>query len=927
MLVSVEYRPRLKKTMIITIFVCLQLVFLSCNSEIVAPKFSNPTIYGTINLPNSELPVPSSYYAHVLGMGNRTVMVDSSGYFEIRGLTANEEYSLMILPNEPNSSNRNITDYSYGTKIDHIVPLSGDGTDLGVINLQQTGYIRGIVVLADTEVESFDKIRITLQGTPFSTVLDDSGEFLFEDIPNGVYELRIFYEDRLFYSNEIIVKIGETLDVGSLPVDSNHAWITGTVEVDGWRNKAGITVSIEGTDYTTSTDNNGNFQLYAPQKEYAENSIKISSPSIETLFYANKFELSETKSLGLILLQQVAVPKIAGTTEIVGQTDYSGIRVSIKGLPEFATETNVEGFFQFENVPLGSYVLQYQKSNTMFIEAPMEVIAKDSITMDLVSLTPNSCSLFGTVVLNSVSDYKGIHVTLSCIETGLSISTTTNSGGVFRLYNVEPENNYQLIVGKEGWDEYPPVQIPSDMLSLFADINITSTSIKLKDSIKPVVNSMTINNGDAATTKNRVFITLDPTELGSGITKMMISEDQNFSNSDWQEYSQFSWFDLSYGTETKTLYVKLMDAAGNESSIQSASIKLEQVSKNIFGILTEDQLNWTRDNNPYHITGDVIVPEGMTLTINPGVDLYFDGPYNLNISGDLQALGSAAEPITISGNGKLKSTTPLQTILNDDHSLTYISGNQLKYVNGSFYSITANILVENSNISSRFLRDDYGVSNLAFIESIITGTISRANLYSTRSTFNSTSLSLSDVYLSDTKIISTSANATCSVSDPNDDSYCENLFFSDWKSISGFEKMFQSTFENCLSITFKARAWFNIGARDGVLDVDSCEFEGSDTITFQYVTTDEASRIGFKITNNNFNDSIIKVDSIYKSWFPTIDISTNYFGTNTTQEMYTIGARQNVTNIYDYFDDITLPELLYHPSPLYPLVDIGCNLE
>lgn len=173
-----------------------------------------------------------------------------------------------------------------------------------------------------------------------------------------------------------------------------------------------------------------------------------------------------------------------------------------------------------------------------------------------------------------------------------------------------------------------------------------------------------------------------------------------------------------------------MDAAGNESSIQSASIKLEQVSKNIFGILTEDQLNWTRDNNPYHITGDVIVPEGMTLTINPGVDLYFDGPYNLNISGDLQALGSAAEPITISGNGKLKSTTPLQTILNDDHSLTYISGNQLKYVNGSFYSITANILVENSNISSRFLRDDYGVSNLAFIESIITGTISRANLYS-----------------------------------------------------------------------------------------------------------------------------------------------------------------------------------------------------
>lgn len=927
MLVSVEHRSRLKKTMIIAIFVCLQLVFLGCNSEIVATKFSSPTIYGTIKLPNSESPAPSSYYAHILGMGNRTVMVDSSGYFEIGGLTANKEYSLMILPNEPNSSTRNITDYPYGTKIDHIVPLSGDGTDLGVIPLQKTGYIQGYVALADTEVESFDKIRITLQGTPFSTVLNDSGEFLFEDIPNGVYELRIFYEDRLFYSNDIIVKIGETLDVGSLPVDSNHAWITGTVEVDGWRNKAGITVSIEGTDYTTSTDIDGNFQLYAPQKVYEENSIKISSPSVETFFYANKFELSETKSLGMILLQQVAVPKITGTTEIIGQTDYSGIRVSIKGFPEFDTATNVDGYFRFENVPLGSYTLQYQKSNTMLIEAPMEVIAKDTITMDLVSLTPNSCSLFGTVLLNSVTDHNGIHVTLVCKETGLSISTTTNSGGVFRLYNVNPENNYQLIVAKEGWDEYPPVEIPSDMLSLFADINITSTSLKLEDSIKPVVNSMTINNGDAATTKNRVFIVLDSTELGSGVTKMMISEDLSFTNSDWQEYSQFSWFDLSYGTETKTLYVKLKDAAGNESSIQSASIELEQVSKNIFGVLTEDQLNWTRDNNPYHITGDVIVPEGMTLTINPGVDIYFDGPYYLNISGDLQALGTAAEPITISGNGKLKSTTPLQTILNDDHSLTYISGNRLKYVNGTFYSIASNILLENSNISSWFKMGDSYSFNLSLIDSVVNGTIYKANIYSNNSTIISNSISVYNVYISGSKILGASTGATLVAYDPNDDSYCENLFFSGWKSISGFEKMFQSTFENCLSITFTARAWFNIGARDGVLEVDSCEFDGSDTIVFKYNNTDEASRIGFKITNNNFNDSIIKVDSIYKSWFPTIDISTNYFGTNTTQEMYTIGARQNVTNIYDYFDDITLPELLYHPSPLYPLVDIGCNLE
>jgi len=58
---------------------------------------------------------------------------------------------------------------------------------------------------------------------------------------------------------------------------------------------------------------------------------------------------------------------------------------------------------------------------------------------------------------------------------------------------------------------------------------------------------------------------------------------------------------------------------------------------------------WSLAGNPYVVTGNIIIPIGVTLTIQPGVEIENSGNFTITISGNLIANGNSTLPITSNG--------------------------------------------------------------------------------------------------------------------------------------------------------------------------------------------------------------------------------------------------------------------------------------
>jgi len=89
--------------------------------------------------------------------------------------------------------------------------------------------------------------------------------------------------------------------------------------------------------------------------------------------------------------------------------------------------------------------------------------------------------------------------------------------------------------------------------------------------------------------------------------------------------------------------------AGSSATSGSAGSASGSPANEVSGAITVDT-TWDKANSPYVVTGDVTVNPDVTLQIEPGVEVRFDGNYALIARGALLAEGTSGQPIAFTSN-------------------------------------------------------------------------------------------------------------------------------------------------------------------------------------------------------------------------------------------------------------------------------------
>lgn len=165
---------------------------------------------------------------------------------------------------------------------------------------------------------------------------------------------------------------------------------------------------------------------------------------------------------------------------------------------------------------------------------------------------------------------------------------------------------------------------------------------------------------------------------------------------------------------------------------------------NVSGGIFSDQI-WTEINSPYIVTGDIVVFQGKTLTIEPGVEIKFEEGFYFEVRGTVISEGTELKPIIFTSNMLEKKMNDWQGI-----SVKNLLGGNGTFKYNEFYyasnvmnvsccdSSTAvifeNCLFQyNSSVLSGYTGGDMIVDNCIFLNNI--NCISSADKTITNSTF------------------------------------------------------------------------------------------------------------------------------------------------------------------------------------------------
>ena len=145
----------------------------------------------------------------------------------------------------------------------------------------------------------------------------------------------------------------------------------------------------------------------------------------------------------------------------------------------------------------------------------------------------------------------------------------------------------------------------------------------------------------------------------------------------------------------------------------------------VSGFLSDDT-TWILENSPYIVVGSVIVQSGVTLTIEPGVEVRFDGDYGISVSGVLRAIGNDNNRINITSNSENPTPEDWYRILVRSGGFAELSYADISYgwtgiqvfesgrgvvTHNTFFSNTYTVNIKSNSVvaNNSFSYNEYGV--------------------------------------------------------------------------------------------------------------------------------------------------------------------------------------------------------------------------
>ena len=736
----------------------------------------------------------------------------------------------------------------------------------------------------------------------YSAISNEDGDYSLVNMKPGEYRVVITMNNYSTHTVGVVNVLKDTaITLDSVELMIIRGTISGTVKLEGRSSNKDTKVELmKGTDVyeVTYTDESGSYAFFVPQGNYS--GVRYGKTDFESTSVSRSIALFADNyvSMGDSILRATH-NIIHGKVDVLTTDDESEVTIGFDGevsINPFVTTPT--GEFLFEHVPLGDYVMRFKREDCSDITVPVKVIASDGIELSTITLTPNTATITGKVTLKDALSSDGVRVSVDMGE-GRVLETYTDMSGHYELGGVSIADAYTIQYSKEGWIGTSQAMAPK----LDALERRELPEVAMTDTTAPVLKSVTINNGSNTTADKNVVVHIDAEDLGSGCKTVIISD---FNSSGNISYANVVDWMLEGVNGEKTVYVKVLDRAGNESNTITATITLTDQKTEVKGVLKGDNLAWTKERSPYLVTGNLPVEKDDVLKIEPGVDVQFEGDYYLQVEGKLEAKGTVDERISFYGIGAGEDNWYGMKFVNDNDSvISHANVSGLKkgisgYCDIDHSEITANGWAVGSYAS---YDDKYCLSG-NLIYSIINGNASVRNGFVTSNEIHGTTIYLHSANVDGNTFEGTSLKTSyCFV-------YNNDVSTTNVASVQDIQKYV--TYNNCeLQIGFENHSSDMRASELSLIQFNNCTF----------------SKLAASVNGSNFiNCGAITITTDIKV-LSEFDLTGNYWGELNTSELGSKGDDSNMSFINDYYDDFNLSKVLYSDWKESAVSDAGYQGE